>query len=583
MASDVLNINVGVLGHIDSGKTALAKALSTTASTAAFDKNPQSKERGITIDLGFSSFQVDFPECLRDETTANTRSLQFTLVDCPGHASLIKTIIGGAQIIDMMMLVVDVTKGMQTQTAECLVIGEITCDKMIVVLNKIDLLPAERKLSMIDKMTKKMQKTLEKTKFAEASVIPVAAKPGGPEAGEIAPVGIQDLIENLIKQAYVPYRKSAGPLLFSVDHCFSIKGQGTVMTGTVIQGSVSVNDTIEMPSLKMTKKVKSMQMFKKPVDTAIQGGRVGICVTQFDPKMLERGVVSSPGSITVTYAAVASVKKIPYFKSTCRTKAKFHISLLHDTVMAKVTFFGLAANIIKENCDNQTSDLKEKDAEDISYFDFSKEYKYQDELFPEGSRNCEEKLVQNENGFVPIQQFVLLEFERPVLVPHGALFIGSKLDSDIHANICRLAFYGYVQELFTDIKYTENGLPNLKIYKQKMKEGVVERIVNDQEVIGKSLFKKETNIQTFIGLNINLSTGESGKIDGSFGQSGKIKIYIPDGLKESTKSLLSTTKKKGKGKEELAMSAHTNVDQHVKLQLTFKRYIYDTKKRMIQL
>ncbi|XP_076316455.1 eukaryotic translation elongation factor, selenocysteine-specific isoform X1 [Tachypleus tridentatus] len=582
MASDVLNLNVGVLGHIDSGKTALAKVLSTTASTASFDKNPQSKERGITIDLGFSSFEVDFPECLRDETTANTNYLQFTLVDCPGHASLIKTIIGGAQIIDMMMLVVDVTKGMQTQTAECLVIGEITCDKMIVVLNKIDLLPADRKLSMIEKMTKKMQKTLEKTKFAEASVIPVAAKPGGTEAGEIEPVGIQDLVDNLIKQAYVPHRKSDGPLLFSVDHCFSIKGQGTVMTGTVIQGSVSVNDTIEIPSMKMMKKVKSIQMFKKPVDRAVQGGRVGICVTQFDPKMLERGVVSSPGTITVTYAAVASVKKIPYFKSTCCTKAKFHISVLHDTVMAKVTFFGLAANISKEVCDNQMSDLKAKGVENIN-FDFSKEYKYQDELFPECSRNCEEKLVQNENGFVPVQQFVLLEFERPVLIYHGALFIGSKLDTDIHANICRLAFYGHIQELFTDNKYTENALPNLKVYKQKMKEGIVERIVNDQEVIGKSIFKKETNIQIFIGLNINLSTGESGKIDGSFGQSGKIKIHVPGGLKESTKSLLSTTKKKGKGKEDLAMSGHANVDQHVKLQLTFKRYIYDTKKRMIQI
>jgi selenocysteine-specific elongation factor len=90
----VLNFNVGVLGHVDSGKTSLCKALSTVASTACFDKNPQSKERGITLDLGFSSFLVDFPEHLKTGDVVYDK-LQITLVDCPGHASLIKTIIGG--------------------------------------------------------------------------------------------------------------------------------------------------------------------------------------------------------------------------------------------------------------------------------------------------------------------------------------------------------------------------------------------------------------------------------------------------------------------------------------------------------
>lgn len=90
---NVLNVNVGLLGHVDSGKTSLAKCLSTTSSTACFDKSPQSQERGITIDLGFSSFRTDkIPDKLNDSPW---KSLQFTLVDCPGHASLIKTVIGG--------------------------------------------------------------------------------------------------------------------------------------------------------------------------------------------------------------------------------------------------------------------------------------------------------------------------------------------------------------------------------------------------------------------------------------------------------------------------------------------------------
>lgn len=89
----VLNLNIGILGHVDSGKTSLAKSLSSTSSTACFDKNPQSQERGITIDLGFSSLSVDFPK--RSKLPTNYDKLQYTFVDCPGHASLIRTIIGG--------------------------------------------------------------------------------------------------------------------------------------------------------------------------------------------------------------------------------------------------------------------------------------------------------------------------------------------------------------------------------------------------------------------------------------------------------------------------------------------------------
>lgn len=103
MAGVRVNVNVGVLGHIDSGKTALARALSTTASTAAFDKQPQSRERGITLDLGFSCFSVPLPAHLRPALPTSYPAapepgepqLQVTLVDCPGHASLIRTIIGG--------------------------------------------------------------------------------------------------------------------------------------------------------------------------------------------------------------------------------------------------------------------------------------------------------------------------------------------------------------------------------------------------------------------------------------------------------------------------------------------------------
>ncbi|XP_063283452.1 selenocysteine-specific elongation factor [Pelobates fuscus] len=571
---EILNFNVGVLGHIDSGKTSLAKALSTTASTAAFDKNPQSRERGITLDLGFSSFSLPMPDHLAG---TGYKQLQFTLVDCPGHASLIRTIIGGAQIIDLMMLVIDVTKGMQTQSAECLVIGQIACNKMIVVLNKIDLLPENKKQVAIERMTKKMQKTLENTKFNGSLIIPVAAKPGGPEAAEsVAAHGISELIEVLKSQAYLPRRDPSGTFLMAVDHCFSIKGQGTVMTGTILSGSVSLNDNVEIPALKVTKKVKSMQMFHKPITSAMQGDRLGICVTQFDPKLLERGLVCSPDSLHTIHAAIISVDKIQYFKGPLNTKAKFHITVGHETVMGKVMFFSVPT----------TSDKQE---ESTNLFDFGKEYMYQDCYLTKDTKILEEKKghSEQEGMALPKHQWALLEFEKPVTCPKMCLVIGSKLDTDIHSNTCRLAFHGVLLEGVEDKAYAESFLPKLKVFKLKHKEGQVERANDDYTVIGRSLFKKETNIQLFVGLKVKLSTGEDGVIEGSFGQSGKFKIRIPNGLRPETKQVLTVPSKKrskaGKGDTEAPKEDEVKLDsQPVHITLCFKRYVFDPHKKMIQ-
>jgi selenocysteine-specific elongation factor len=166
---DTLLLTANKHVHFNGFFVLLAKRLSEIASTASFDKNPQSQARGMTLDLGFSAFFSTLPDhwksnffliiviikkfkfklllllllihiffCYIDRETFE--KIQFTLVDCPGHASLIKTIMGGAQIINTMILVIDATKGVQTQTAECLVIGEITAKHLVVVLNKIDLL-----------------------------------------------------------------------------------------------------------------------------------------------------------------------------------------------------------------------------------------------------------------------------------------------------------------------------------------------------------------------------------------------------------------------------------------------------------
>ncbi|GFY67593.1 selenocysteine-specific elongation factor [Trichonephila inaurata madagascariensis] len=544
MTENILNFNVGVLGHIDSGKTSLSKTLSTVASTASFDKNPQSQERGITIDLGFSSFSVDVPDHIKIQKP-EYEILQFTLVDCPGHASLIKTIIGGAQIIDLIMLVIDITKGIQTQTAECLVLGEITCNHMIVILNKIDLLPKDKMEQSIQKMSKKILKTLEKTKFKDSVIVPVSAKP----ASEEKPIGIDFLIQTLQQFTYVPERSEKGQLMFAVDHCFAIRGQGTVMTGTVVQGCITLSDSIEIPAAKIVRKVKSIQMFKKPVPKAMQGDRVGICVTQFDPKTLERGIVCTPGYMETAETVIVSVHKIPYFKSKCLSNSKFHITIMHDTIMAKCTFF----SSIKAN-QNKT--------ENVNEFDFDKDYMYMDEI--PGSESPE----NDDLGDI----FALLQFDKPVIISQNSIYIASKLETDIHANVCRLAFHGKISVILN--KKDNECLSKLRVYKEKFREGFVDRMVNDSQVIVRDLFKKETNIQIFTNLKVVLSTGEIGVIEGSFGKSGKINVQIPNGLSSDTSAILNVKK----GKKETVKEK----PESIKVILKFKKFIFDDKKKILQ-
>uniref|UniRef100_A0A7S2ZCI6 Tr-type G domain-containing protein n=1 Tax=Rhodosorus marinus TaxID=101924 RepID=A0A7S2ZCI6_9RHOD len=171
------NVSIGVLGHVDCGKTSLVRVLSTTLSTASLDRHPQSRSRGITLDLGFScidrvddhgerrlqtqTFSVEQAFLILLLQCCSGVSQTITLVDCPGHATLLRTIICGSRIVDGMMLVVDASKGIQTQTAECIVIAEVVNIKnVLVVFNKTDLVD-EASLRATEQ---KVLKTLARTK-----------------------------------------------------------------------------------------------------------------------------------------------------------------------------------------------------------------------------------------------------------------------------------------------------------------------------------------------------------------------------------------------------------------------------------
>lgn len=470
----ICNFNIGMLGHVDSGKTTLVKSLSTIGSTAAFDKNPQSQERGITLDLGFSALVIDTPEHLKD---SEYKKIQITLVDCPGHASLIRTIIGGAQIIDLMILVIDATKGIQTQTAECLIIGEITCKHLIIALNKIDQIGEKKKL---DKVTAKLRKVFSDTKFGEeVHIIPVSA---------IDPTSSLNFLENLKKIIMVPKRTISNPFLFSVDHCFNIKGKGTICTGTVLEGNASIGDEIEIPTLCEKRKIKSMQMFRNPVQTVIQGDRAGICLPNLNAEKLERGILAATGSVKRISHAIIKLNRVKYFKSSINSRNKFHISIGHQTIMAKITLF-------KGNS---------------RMFDLDSEYEYLEE-------------TSDEIDFINC----LLEFETAPLTVQEALVIGSKLDIDEKSNVCRIAFWGRLEHFWI------NGMTSeLKIFKHKRKEGRIDRVVNVNELIVKDLIKKECDPKLYLNKKVKLSTGEEGYLDTTFGQSGKIRVRFLEALQE---------------------------------------------------
>lgn len=144
-------------------------------------------------------------------------------------------------------------------------------------------------------------------------------------------------------------------------------------------------------------------------------------------------------------------------------------------------------------------------------FSFDQEYPYLEELSKETDGPT---------------QFLLTEFERPIVCRRGAVVIGSRLDADIHAHACRLAFEGHIEEAATNEDYRTSFLPRVKVFKWKSRSGVVERAPDARSVIVRSLFKKETNMDLFNNLQVTLSSGQVGVIEGSFGQSGKCKVRL---------------------------------------------------------
>ncbi len=251
----------GTAGHIDHGKTALIYAL-TSIDT---DRLPEEKERGMTIDLGFAWIKLSSGE-------------KVGIVDVPGHENFIKNMIAGATGIDAVILVVDANEGWMPQTEEHFQIVDLLNVKYgIITITKIDLVDQAR-LNFVEKQIKER---LKNTVFFNAPIIKVSA---------VENIGIDQIklaIQNLILRME-PKRDIGKPRL-SIDRVFNVIGSGTVVTGTLIGGTLYKGMEVTIfPSYRKTR-IRNLQTYKEKVEKAFPGSRVALNLVGIEKNELHRG------------------------------------------------------------------------------------------------------------------------------------------------------------------------------------------------------------------------------------------------------------------------------------------------------
>lgn len=307
-------VHIGLFGHIDSGKTKIAEVLTEIVSTAGIDAHPQSQERGITIDLGFTSFILE--------------DYIITLVDGPGHADLLKISASSVEIIDCALLVIDINKGPQVQTGEHIIMIEsLNIGRVIVILNKIDL------------FTGNVEEEINKTRIffnstSYGSNIPIYAVSAKNSKGfEDLKLGILEVIKSLDIN-----RDEEGDIIIPIDHHFPIKGMGTILTGTLLSGTLRVNQNLEILPIKSSGRVKNIQIFHQNVNEAKAGDRIGINLKGIDIKDIYRGCYATDNPSAFDYCDVIEVlvNNNKLFKPKTGFGTQVHITVGMVTVVGNI-------------------------------------------------------------------------------------------------------------------------------------------------------------------------------------------------------------------------------------------------------
>lgn len=261
------NIIIGTAGHIDHGKTTLIKAL-TGRNT---DRWEEEQRRGITIDLGFTWFDLPGGD-------------RAGIIDVPGHEKFINNMVAGVVGMDLVMLVVAADEGVMPQTREHMDILQLLgIEKSIIVLNKCDLVDEE----WLELVEEEIKEELEGTFLQKAPIVKVSAATGA---------GLKELvhtIEDLTKDEDIEKDIFTIPRL-PIDRAFSLSGFGTIITGTLLTGTISKEDTLEMYPIGKTSKIRSIQVHGQDVPKCYAGQRVAINLSNIKKREIGRGCVLAP-------------------------------------------------------------------------------------------------------------------------------------------------------------------------------------------------------------------------------------------------------------------------------------------------
>ena len=277
------SVILGTAGHIDHGKSALVKALTGVDP----DRLKEEKERGITIDLGFAN--LTYPD-----------GLSVGVVDVPGHERLIKNMLAGAGGIDILLMVIAADEGIMPQSREHLAICELLKIKAgIVVVTKADLVDEEWLQLVVDDVRGFVKGTF----LENALILPVSSKTG---------LNLERLKEKIHDVSLnIRPRLLNGLFRLPIDRVFTLKGFGTVVTGTALSGTISLDSPVEILPSKITSRVRGLQTHGKGVEKAYAGQRIGLNLQGIDRDLLKRGdVVVTPERFVPTRAVDAKLEML---------------------------------------------------------------------------------------------------------------------------------------------------------------------------------------------------------------------------------------------------------------------------------
>jgi elongation factor Tu len=289
------HMNVGTIGHVDHGKTTLSAAITSYCAKKYGDKvlkydeidnAPEEKARGITINTRHLEYQSD--------------KRHYAHIDCPGHADYIKNMITGAAQMDGAILVVSAPDSVMPQTREHLLLArQVGVPKIIVFLNKIDLVDDPDLVELVVEEVKDVIKEYgfdENTPIIQGSAFKALADGASAEDTKC----IEELLAAMDTWFDDPIRDDQKPFLMPIEDIFTISGRGTVVTGRIERGVINMNDPVEIVGIRPTASstVTGIEMFQKTLDQGQAGDNVGILLRGIEKKDVVRGqVLAKPGSI----------------------------------------------------------------------------------------------------------------------------------------------------------------------------------------------------------------------------------------------------------------------------------------------